>query len=281
MSIKIGNTEIKKVYVGNTEIVKLYIGNDLVYSSAPPAPSFCAEALAYFNRMDVDPPTGLKTILNTAIADMISAEIWNELDQFVFQCLHSDQANKLDIKGNFDHTWYDTISSVEKVGTTITTSAPAHIATGYLPINGTKFTLNNCGIYFSNNITENGGDGTYNNGATMPMFGIYAGYNCLNEMNWSGNIIWSNTGNNMFVREDDTFEIARNDGTESTWWSPSSTISDTEFELGRIHTIDTASMFAHSGLYRYYGFGSGMNATKRAAFDAILTAFLTELPTAY
>jgi hypothetical protein len=246
---------------------------------------YCAEALAYFSSMDVDPPTGLKTILNTAIAGMISGGIWDELDQFVFMILHTPQASRLDIKGGVGHTWVDYAGNVnsliDKVGVNIDSNAGTHIDTGYLPINGTKFTLNNCGIYFSHIITDTGGDGTYNNGATMTMYGGYAGYNSLNETNWSGNVTWSNTGNNMFVREDAVNEIARNDGSESTWSSPSSTISDSEYQLGGIHTVGTSNMFIHGGLYRYYGFGSGMNSTKRAAFDAILTTFLTALPSAF
>jgi hypothetical protein len=101
MTLKIGNTEVKKIYVGNTEAIKLYIGNDLVYSSAPPPSSggtYCAEALAYFARMDVLPTTALQDLINTTIISFKTAGLWSKIGYFTRYNIHTHQAALLNWK---------------------------------------------------------------------------------------------------------------------------------------------------------------------------------------
>ena len=64
------------------------------------------DASAYFARMALQPPDGLRILLNQVFVDLKAQGIWDELDAFWFMCLHTDQASTLNIKGDyFNQTW--------------------------------------------------------------------------------------------------------------------------------------------------------------------------------
>lgn len=106
--------------------------------------SYCAEAVALFARMEEQPTTALKELINKTILDLKSAGIWDKTDKFHKWDLHTEQASLLD--------WKNPELDAEVVGTNVTfapgsgllTSATGHIELNYNPsTDATSFTLEN------------------------------------------------------------------------------------------------------------------------------------------
>jgi hypothetical protein len=251
--------------------------------------AYCTEALAYFARMDVQPSTALKNLINNTITGMTSAGIWAELDAFWFMNLHTAQASKLNIKGSGNtQTWYtDTqpVSFSAYTATEITGNNNgvnySHIDTGFNPSLATKFTQNNAGIYFNinkNGDTTGGADGAYD---TNNWNAVLVGYNAYssNYINQGNNItpdpIWI-TGSSMFVRTTSNDLITRINGVETGYTYTSGTPPNQTYTLG-VMNYGGSLVWGHHTRYKYYGFGSAMDSTKRAAFETILNYFVNNI----
>jgi len=104
--------------------------------------SYCAEAVALFARMEEQPSTALKELINKTIIDLKTSGIWDKTDKFHKWDLHTDQASLLD--------WKNPELDAEVVGTNVTftpasgvlTSSTGHIELNYNPsTDATSFTL--------------------------------------------------------------------------------------------------------------------------------------------
>jgi hypothetical protein len=275
MSIYLGNTKFNNIYLGSTSFNKVYQGSNLVFSKGS---SYCAEALAYFARMDSEPSTYLKDLINTTFVNMKNAGIWDEIDQYVFMNLHTEQASKLNIKGNYNNQiWYGSPSFTPYVGVTNTTNV-SWIDTNFNLSLGTKFTQDNAGIYLNNTFppfvpyNEYGLEGFYNGQGYTVGFGGYNIYNLFNAATFV-NPVWAD-GINTFFRTDSNTVKWRINGTENSY-SPYTSIAPVNgtYHLGGGNMGDGTNGYGHFARYMGYGFGSSMDSTKRATFDTILDNF--------
>ncbi len=92
-----GNITRNKIIGSITK--KNVIGNiNDVYISPIAAPIYSPEATALFARMNVQPSTALKQLIDKTITDLKTAGIWDKTDKFHKWDLHTPQASLLDWK---------------------------------------------------------------------------------------------------------------------------------------------------------------------------------------
>ena len=240
----------------------------------PTGATYCAESLAYFARMDVQPSDALKTLLNNTIVAMIDAGIWDELDQFVFMNLHTAQASTLDVKGNIDHTWVN--SPIWQAGVGVHGNGVSYENSHFIASNGNKYKLNDAGIYFFGNTDGYGFDG----GANGYYYGDSIGHNTYDNYTRINSDYFSTfvgyaypEGFNAYARIDAKNVIKRKEGVEYNFSSNSMLVSPYEYAIGTILVEGVTPAFTHTDNVKQYGFGSSMNLTKRAAFETILNNF--------
>lgn len=69
--------------------------------------SYCAEATALFARMDVQPGSALRSLINITIESFKSADVWTKIKRLYCRRVHTLQASLLDWKGISDGTAYN------------------------------------------------------------------------------------------------------------------------------------------------------------------------------
>jgi hypothetical protein len=251
--------------------------------TTPPA-GYCAEALSYFARMDVQPSLALKTLLNDTIVAMKDNGIWDELDQFVFMNLHTAQASTLDVKGNINHTWVNNPTWNAGFGVTLNGTSN-YINSNFSPKNnGVKYTLNNASIIFNESInTAYGMEGSCENDKTATNIIGFAYLNAYNWLNgayvYTSNFVFNYTsGFNIVSRDLINDVIVRSNAIETSNDTTSYQLSTKKYLIGACDFISGIDYYCNN-LYKQYGFGSSMTLTKRQAFETILNNFNNNVQT--
>jgi hypothetical protein len=248
--------------------------------SQVPESVYDADASAYFARMAVQPNDATKVLIDTFIKGCKTDLTWDELDQYCFYFLHTEQASLLDIKGNINHTTVNSPTWAIKTGFTV--GARSYIRSHFIPSSsGTKFTLNNCGIYRDIVIADvDGFEGVWDTMSNI-MIDIgnaaYSSYNRINNSTYFTEL-WVN-GFNVLSRVNATTVITRTGGVETTQSNNSSGLPTLEYFIGAFSPNGDFS--CNGNLYRSYGFGSSMTLTKRAAFEARLATLYAAIQTAF
>jgi hypothetical protein len=263
----------------------------MVTYKEPYCAPYCAEALAYFARMDVQPATGLKDLLNEKIVAMKSAGIYENLYQLVFMNLHTAQASTLNVIGDYANSiLVNSPTFTEKYGFDVYNDkyirsgfdAPTAKAAGL-------FDDLDCGHYFVLN--------NYNN-IVMAM-GVY------NVPSVAGGIYeYFGTGNTQYAMSDAAngrLGIHTNGNgfsynVRKLESNAVGLVGVTEYSNNFIFSVQPAGEFPYGNLHYYtlwtYGpatpfnvkfgaFGLGMDLTKRLALKTIIDDFNTKITTAY
>jgi lysophospholipase L1-like esterase len=251
------------------------------------ANSYESETVAYLARMTVQPNRVTKNLINNLIKGWKTDGVWDEIDSCSLMNLHTRQASYLNIKGISvfpDFTFYGTEANttwVAKNGFTIINTG-ACINSKFIPANGVKFTQNDCLIF-----RVLSGTGTMVDGCSDANSGSWfsdRSDHLHNRLNSNSSVTATNTKGvkaNMLIRQNDANNIIiRSNGSENTFVEASAARSTTEYYIGDMNLNGT--LFGRNeNTYKQYGFGSGMDATKRAAIESRLETFNTALLTAF
>jgi hypothetical protein len=126
-----------------------------------------------------------------------------------------------------------------------------------------------------------GADGVYDTNNWNAVLIGYAAYNTANYINEGNGLIpspiWVN-GNSMLVRTTSTDLISRINGSEAGYTYTSGTPPNGNYWLGKMN-YGGSGMWGHHTKYRYYGFGSAMDASKRTIFDSLLNEYIDAVTT--
>ena len=112
------------------------------------------EATALFARMDVQPSTALKELIDKTISDLKTAGIWNKLDVLTAYTLHTEQASLLDWKGYKDQTNWQYMTHTPGLGFDNSDGALRYINMNYTPSSdGSAFKLDDAmmGVWIEDN----------------------------------------------------------------------------------------------------------------------------------
>jgi hypothetical protein len=129
---------------------------------------YCDEAVALFARMDVQPNTALKNLIDTTIRSLKSSGCWNLLDVLQMYCLHTEQASLLNWKGDFCNgtninscQWTELCGYLGEVAKGVNTNYNPYInGVNYTTLNafyggwfrdGVPITAYSCGAYTTSN----------------------------------------------------------------------------------------------------------------------------------
>lgn len=258
------------------------------------------DADAYIARMTTPPPAGLNTLLQSLFIDLKAAGVYTELDQYVLMNLHDAQASRLDLKSDtLNHTWVGSPTWAAKVGVTIATGK--YVNSNFNPVvNATKFTLNDCGIVFTQTgVAGAGYEGVYTlfNDTSLKMITV-----CNFDSKAAQRISQDNAtkftkeliaGFNYWARVSNSQVTIRTDNAEETLSANSLALPGhasyaTKYYIGAClnwsesdPTTYTAEGEKVGSVYAQHGFASKMDATKRAAFQTIIDQFNIDIQTAF
>jgi hypothetical protein len=249
--------------------------------------AYCAEAIAYFARMAVQPNTATKILLDAFFVGIKADGVYAELDNFCLYFLHTEQASLLDIKSDTrNHSTVGTPPWTAKTGYEIITSS--YIRSHFIPLtDGIKYTLNDAAILFG--VNPLAADGSTEGVTTNPVTANSAAVNnygatyfLYNTINGSDNYssVWTN-GFNGSIRVDANNIIKRIGATETGIANVSSAVPSKEYMIGAYNDNGVVLYNCIGNIYRYYGFAAAMNLTKRNAFNTRLNTLYTEIQTAW
>jgi hypothetical protein len=248
-----------------------------------PESGYCAEAVAYFARMAVQPNDATKILIDAFFVGIKSDGVYTELDTFALYFLHTEQASLLDIKSDtFNHTTVNTPIWTAKTGYEII--ATSYIRSHFIPIsNGVKYTLNDASIINGVNpltivdCVE----------GVVDVFGYasyigYAGYMLYNCINAASNqaTTWVN-GFNAFIRTNATTIIIRANDIENAYTKNSVERPSKEYFIGAYNNNGVVGVSATGNKYKYYGFASKMSLSMRIALEARLATLYAAIQTAW
>lgn len=250
------------------------------------------DATNYIARFDSAPSETLGRLLNSLFVDLKSNGIYGELDQFVLMNLNTAANSKLNIKGNtIPHVWVGSPTWNAKSGVTMANGK--YVKSGFIPASsGTKFTKDDCGIIFGlTGVTGATYHGVYNLDNTPDYFCYICNYDYRTSqlLNSAATHVFTKElkeGFNFWARTSSTQVAVRTGGTEETISSASDAIPTTaEYYIGACNAYsgggDHAEAYMVGSVFSYYGFGSKMDATKRAKFQQIMDKFCTDIQTAW
>lgn len=251
------------------------------FATTYPAP-ICAQAAAYFARMDVQPAAGLKALLNKEILAMVNDGIWDSLDVFVFLNLHTQQASLLDIKNHQNFALVGSPTWTTKVGVTTDGTGAKYINTQFnLSSSAVMYKLNNAMIvWYGDASVVSGFDGCIDASANGVSNGFLT-YNTFRRMNssaYGGLNVYLTTRANFLIRINATTIIERIGGVEYPFSVASSSLPNLQYYVGE---MNYSSVFAHANTYACYGFGSAMSLGNRVKLDAIISDFMANIGTAF
>lgn len=142
------------------------------YNSVLFSKKYLDESIALFARMDVQPTSSLKDLINTFIVSAKTKGYWDKLDDIVFCCLHTQQASLLNWKGNYTNgSAINAVSWTAKQGFTGATGEAVN--TNFVPsTNGVNYTLNNAfyGGWWNGYASNGYAMGSWNN--TVPSYNM-------------------------------------------------------------------------------------------------------------
>ena len=98
---------------------------------------YCAEAIALFARMDVQPSIALKQLINKTIVDLKAASLWTTChDLLYFFNLHTEQASLLNwINTSYNATKVGSPTFTPKIGITTASATTSYLNCNYNPAN--------------------------------------------------------------------------------------------------------------------------------------------------
>lgn len=283
MAIKLGTSDISKVYLGSTEVSKIYLGATEIYSGGfgtyVDAMITRANALSYTlpsNATLTDLQTRLATIGDTAL---------NKLDVLH---IYSPDAGTMDFftlnvvaPTTIQATLVNSPTS-SKLGV-LTNGSNNYIDTGANPNSLSNYSLNDAqiSVFLSQDVVDNGG---FNNvsfildSATRLGFRINTGSNHYSHINNDGNVINSNgatlaAGFKTLQRTTSTtFKSYQNGVLNASMTGNSTTIPNINMFLGGRNNNGT---FDGAQANRFVAFcmGSSITTTEMATINTQIAAF--------
>lgn len=248
-----------------------------------PITNYDPDALYYIARMVIQPNLATKNLINDFFKGVKADGVYDEMDALTLYFLHTEQASLLDIKSDtFNHTTVNAPIWIAKTGYEIIETS--YIRSHFIPkTNGVKFALNNAGIY--NNMTPTtldclDGCADFSIAYLKIAYGTtYYQYNTLNSST-NVAILWEN-GFNAFIRTSSSNVIKRLNGVETNIAENSTDRPSKEFYIGMHNNNGTPTYNCIGNKYKYYGFGSAMDLTKRTALETRIQTLYNGIQTAW
>ena len=145
------------------------VSGSITYSPTIIVNPYGPEATALFNRMNVQPSTALKQLIDKTITDLKAAGIWQITDKFHKWDLHTEQASLLDWKNPAHNAVQNGTSVSYYPSDGVYTSGTAYIDLSFIP--ETDF------IYGTQDNVAYGLDDTTNVAVAGPNFGSVNTFN--------------------------------------------------------------------------------------------------------
>jgi hypothetical protein len=279
MAIKLGTSDISKVYLGATEVSKIYLGATEVYSSAADYGTYVNAMITQANALSYTlPPAATLTDLQNRLAT-IGATALNKLDVLH---IYSPDAGTMDFftlnvvaPTTIQSTLINAPSS-SKLGI-LTDGSTDYIDTGYSPFNGSNFTLddNHYGFIASQNTQGVLGGQRDNTGTDTGLLIGGNGFTFYANNNLGGSAsINTNAGYKVNQRVSSGEFKMYNDGTEIGSFSNSSIRIP---NAGNIYLggWNVDGSISNRSVNRYAGFtaGASITTTEMATISTQITAF--------
>ncbi len=240
-----------------------------------------ADSDAYIARMVVQPNAATKAAINTFFVGIKADGVYTEIDTLALYFLHTQQASLLDIKSDtFNHTLVNTPTWAAKSGFTIV--ATSHIRTNFIPAtNGVKHTLNDAGIIFGvNPLTAGGIEGCTSAATAVDAVCYGDSYKAYNQLNSDAYTEWVfEDGFNFFGRSA-TRQYFQSNASVNDFASAAKVVPTNEYWIGEFND-GTHTYRTDGNVYRYYGFSSLMDVTKKAALRSRIETLYTAIQTAF